>query len=177
MVTDGQAALKVRTPGCGRGLLIAWLVFALASPASFAQTSLGDWRNAQNLALDSAISVKTRVGETFRGSLVSVTPDGLTLDSDERAFPEPGRVTRRRDLRREEIQEVRLQAPGASLLAGAALGAGIGAGIGAGVESQQKSNEDRGLLTGTLAVLGGALGFFIARHYPLIKGKKIYVRP
>ena len=174
MATDGQAARKVRTLGFRNGLLVAFLVFALTSQSGFAQTNLGDWQNAQNLALDSAISVKTRAGAQFRGSLVSVTPNDLTIDSDERGFP--GRVRRRRDLHRDEIQEIRLQAPGGSLLAGAALGAGIGAGIGAGVESQDKSNEDRGLLTATLAILGGALGFFIARHYPLIKGKKIYVR-
>jgi len=106
---------------------------------------------------------------------VEVSSNGLALDSDERGFP--GRVTRRRNLRREDIQEIRLQARAASLLAGAAIGAGVGAGIGAGVESQAKSNEDQGVLTATFAVLGGVLGLLIARHYPVIKGTKIYVRP
>ena len=159
----------------GRAVLIAWLLFTLASPSGLAQTSLGDWQNAQNLPADSSISVKTRARDRFRGSLVEVSSNGLALDSDERGFP--GRVTRRRNLRREDIQEIRLQARAASLLAGAAIGAGVGAGIGAGVESQAKSNEDQGVLTATFAVLGGVLGLLIARHYPVIKGTKIYVRP
>jgi hypothetical protein len=73
------------------------------------------------------------------------------------------------------VQEVRLVRPAASLLAGAAIGAGVGAGIGAGLESAAKSNEDRGLLTGVLAILGLVIGAGIARHYPFVKGKLIYV--
>jgi hypothetical protein len=70
---------------------------------------------------------------------------------------------------------VRLVRPTASLLGGAAIGAGVGAGIGAGVESSSRSNEDRGLLTAVLAILGAAIGTGIAHHYPFIRGKKIYV--
>ena len=132
--------------------LIVWLVLAIASQTTFAQVGLGDWTSVQNLTLDSAISVKTKRGEKYHGKLVNVTPESLTIDSDERGFP--GRVTRRRELRRKDVQEVRLLAPMASLLAGAAIGAGVGAGIGAGLDSTAKSDEDRGLLTGVLAILG-----------------------
>ena len=152
---------------------VLWLVLALASQSSFAQAGLGDWQNVRNLAVDSNISVKTKAGEKYHGDLVNVTTDSLTLDSDERGFP--GRVTRRRELRREDIQEVRFLAAMASVLAGAAIGAGVGAGIGAGLESAAKSNEDRGLLTGVMAILGLVIGAGIARHYPFVKGKLIYV--
>jgi hypothetical protein len=152
---------------------VLWLVLALASQSSFAQAGLGDWTRVQNLTLDSAISVKTKRGGKYHGELVNVTPESLTINSDERGFP--GRVTRRRELRREDIQEVRFLAPMASVLAGAAIGAGVGAGIGAGVESAAKSNEDRGLLTGVLAILGLVIGAGIAHHYPFVKGKLIYV--
>jgi hypothetical protein len=152
---------------------VVWLVLALARQSSFAQAGLGDWTSVQNLALDSVISVETKNGEKCHGGLVNVTPEFLTINSDERGFP--GRVTRRRELRREDIREVRFLAPMASLLSGAAIGAGVGAGIGAAVESTAKSNEDRGLLTGVLAILGLLIGAGIAHHYPFIKGKLIYV--
>ena len=152
---------------------VVWLVLALASQSSFAQARLGDWTSVQNLTLDSAISAKTKRGEKYHGELVNVTPESLTINSDERGFP--GRVTRRRELRREDIQEVRFLAPMASVLAGAAIGAGVGAGIGVGLESTAKLNEDRGLPTGVLAILGLVIGGGVAHHYPFVKGKLIYV--
>jgi hypothetical protein len=169
---------------CQRGLMgpaaalcrrcfAVWLMLVLASQSSFAQAGLGDWTNVQNLTPDSAISVKTKRGEKYHGELVNVAEESLTINSDERGFP--GRVTRSRELRREDIQEVRLLAPMTSVLAGAAIGAGVGAGIGAGLESRAKSNEDRGLLTGVLATLGLVIGGGIAHHYPFVKGKRIYV--
>jgi hypothetical protein len=155
--------------------LVQLLALVLVCQSSFGQTSLGDWQSVRNLAVDSNISVKTKTDEKYHGDLVDVTAESLSIDSDERGFP--GRVTTRRDLRRNQVQEVRLVRPAASLLAGAAIGAGLGAGIGAGVESTVRSNEDRGLLTAVLAILGGAIGAGIAHHYPFIKGKKIYVAP
>jgi hypothetical protein len=67
--------------------VVGWLVLALASQSSFAQAGLGDWTRVQNLPLDSAISVKTKPGEKYHGKLVNVTPDSLTINSDERGFP------------------------------------------------------------------------------------------
>jgi hypothetical protein len=153
--------------------LVVLLAMVLACQSSFAQTNPGDWQSVRNLAVDSNISVKTKAGEKYHGDLVDVTADSLALDSDERGFP--GRVTTRRELRRDQVQEVRMVRAAASLLAGAAIGAGLGAGIGAGVESTARSNEGRGLLTAVLAILGAAIGAGIAHHYPFIKGKKIYV--
>jgi hypothetical protein len=112
----------------------------------------------------SGISVKTKTGKKYHGELVSVAPSSLLIEADEPAFP--GRVMRQRELCREDIREVRLLAPVASILAGGAMGAGLGAGIGAGVESTARSNEDRGLLTAILAFLGAALGVAIAHHNP-----------
>lgn len=112
---------------------VVWLVLALASQSSFSQAGLGDWTSMQNLTLDSAISVKTKKGEKYYGELVNVTPESLRINSDERGFP--GRVTRRRELRREDSRQVLFLAPMASVLAGAAIGAGVRAGIwgGAGI--------------------------------------------
>ncbi len=151
------------------------LVLALACQSSLAQAGLTDWRNVQNLPPDSAISVKSRTGAKYHGKLFSVTADSLTIDSDERAFP--GRVVKRRALNREDVQEVRLVAPMASLFAGGAIGAGLGAAIGVGLDSTAKSHESRGLIAGVLAVLGAAIGIALAHHHPFVKGKRIYVAP
>lgn len=150
-----------------------WLVLGFACPSGFAQGNLGDWKNVQNLAPDSGISVKTKAGKKYHGDLVNVTADSLTLYSSERSFP--GRIKRRRELRREDIQEVRVLAPTASVLVGGAIGAGIGTGIGAGLEASAKKRE--GLVTVTLALLGSATGAAIGRDNPIVKGKKIYVSP
>jgi hypothetical protein len=149
------------------------VLLTLGCQFSFAQAPPNDWTNVQNLPTDSAISVKTKTGAKYHGDLVSTTLVMLTIDSDERAFP--GRATRRRELKREDVQEVRLVAPTASMLAGGAIGAGLGAGIGVGLDSTAMSHEYRGLIAGVMAVLGAAIGIGIAHHYPLIKGKRIYV--
>lgn len=97
-----------------RPCLVLLLTLALAGQSSFAQASLGDWQNVQNLAVDSNISVKTKAGDKYHGELVGSATDFLTLDSDERGFP--GRVTTRRQLRRQDVQAVRFVRPGASLV-------------------------------------------------------------
>ncbi len=148
------------------------LALALPSQPGFAQGNLADWKNVQTLVPGSGISVKTKAGKKYHGELVSVIPDSLLLEADEPAFP--GRLNRQRELRREDIREVRLLAPVASTLAGGAIGAGVGAGIGAGLESTARSNEARGLLAVTLVFLGAAIGVAIAHHNPIVKGKKIY---
>jgi hypothetical protein len=154
-------------------LLAILLTVTLSSQRGFAQQqSLADWKNVQALTSGSGISIKTKAGKKYHGELVSVAPSSLLIEADEPAFP--GRVIRQRELRREDIREVRLLAPVASILAGGAIGAGLGAGIGAGLESTARSNEDRGLLTAILAFLGAALGVAIAHHNPIVKGKKVY---
>jgi hypothetical protein len=151
------------------------LVLALACPPSFAQAGAGDWPAVQNLPVDTAIAVKTQAGAKYHGELASVTSDSLAIDSDERGAP--GRTIRRREFKREDIQEIRLVAPTTSVLAGAAIGAGVGAGIGVGLDATAKSHENRGLLAGLLAVLGAGIGAAIAHHSSFVKGKKIYVAP
>jgi hypothetical protein len=156
-------------------LLAILVALALPSRPGFAQGNLVDWKNVQTLALGSGISVKTKTGKKHHGELIRVVPDFLMIEADEPAFP--GRVRRQRELRREDIREVRLLASMASALAGGAIGAGLGAGIGAGLESTLRSNEDRGLLTVTLAFLGAAVGAAIAHHHPIVNGNKIYESP
>jgi hypothetical protein len=119
--------------------------------------------------------LRTKTGEKYHGALVSVSPDSLAIESDEPALP--GRTSRRREFTRNQVQEIRLVSPSASMLAGAGIGAGVGAGIGVGLDSTAKSHEYRGLIGGLMAVLGAAMGVAIAHHHPFVKGNRIYVAP
>jgi hypothetical protein len=92
--------------------------------------------------------------------------DGLSVDSDERA--RPGRITRKRDVMRDEIREVRRLQKLQSALAGSAIGGGVGAAIGVSVDSAARSNEDQGLATTVFTLLGAVLGWMTTRHTPLI---------
>jgi hypothetical protein len=159
---------------CSKIVTLA-VVLALLCQASNAQKTLADWTNVQDLPVDTTISVKTKAGAKYHGDLVRVTADSVAIDSDEPAFP--GRTTRRRELKREDIREIGLVAPATSTLAGAGIGAGVGAGIGVGLDSTAKSHEYRGVLAVVMAALGAAVGAAIAHHHPFIKGRKIYVAP
>jgi hypothetical protein len=157
---------------CSKIVTLA-LVLALTCQASNAQETLADWTNVQDLPVDTTISLKTKAGAKYHGDLVRVTADSMAIDSDEPAFP--SRTTRRRELKREDIREIRLVAPATSTLAGAGIGAGVGAGIGVGLDSTAKSHEYRGVLAVVMAALGAAVGAAIAHHHPFIKGRRIYV--
>jgi hypothetical protein len=154
--------------------IVTWaLVLALTCQASTAQKTLGDWTNVQDLPVDTTISVKTKAGAKYHGDLVRATADLVAIDSDEPASP--GRITRRRELKREDIREIRLVAAATSTLAGAGIGAGVGAGIGVGLDSTARSHEYRGVLALVMALLGAAVGAAVAHRHPFIKGRRIYV--
>jgi hypothetical protein len=103
------------------------LVLTLTCQGSFAQGTPGDWKIVQNFAVDARIAVKMKAGEKYHRELVEVTVDSLTVDSDEAAYP--GRARRRRELKRENIREIRLVAPTTFVIAGAGVGVGIGVGL------------------------------------------------
>ena len=147
----------------------------LVPPGAGQQPARSDWRRVRNLPPHSAIVVQIRTGARFHGELVNVTADSLSLDSDERAFP--GRITRQRDLRRADVREIRLLNRIASTLTGAAIGAGAGAGVGLVIDLSARSNEDKGLATGLLALLGALLGWAVGRHTTVVKGETIYLAP
>lgn len=151
------------------------LVMILLWPSAFAQGPLSDWKNVQNLAPDSSLRVKTKAGKKYHGDLVDVTADALVLYSSERSFP--GRIKRRRTLRRVDIQEVRALAPTASVMVGGSLGAGIGAGLGAIANSTAKDKSEGSLIIVPLALIGSAIGMGIGLHNPIVKGRMIYRVP
>jgi len=159
--------------GIRRSLAAMALVCFLAGSTAYSQSGLGDWKNVQNLDPGTQVVVKTVGRDKYSGRLVNVTADSLAMDSDERGFP--GRVTRRRTVRRAEVREVRLRRQGASMLAGGAIGGGAGAAIGGAIEASAKSGEDRGVVLVVLTGLGFALGVLIGRHANIVKGRRVYV--
>jgi hypothetical protein len=151
------------------------LIIALVCQSSIAQGqgAAGDWTRVQDLAVDTAISVKTRAGAKYHGALVGVTADSLAIDSEEATIS--GRIVRRREFKREAVREIRLVKPVTSVLAGAGIGAGIGAGVGVSIDAGAKVNGYRVPLALLIAAAGAAVGAACAVHAPFIKGKKIYV--
>jgi hypothetical protein len=154
-------------------LSLIWLIISLVSQNML--EAQNDWQRVMNLAAGTPMTVKMKTGDRYNGSFVVAVTDGLSMDSDERAHP--GRITRRRDLVRGEIREVRRLEKLKSALAGAAIGGGVGAGIGIAVDAAARSNEDQGLATAVFTLLGAVLGWMIARHTSLVKGERIYVAP
>jgi hypothetical protein len=150
-------------------------VLAVSLLITSAPAQSGDWASVESLAPGTDISVTTARGRKCQGEFDSATPERLILWSQERDFP--GRKLVRREIPRVEIKQVRLNHRVASVAAGAAIGAGLGIGIGAAIDSQYRSNEDRGLLSVVLGLLGGAMGAAIAKTHPFIKGKIIYRVP
>jgi hypothetical protein len=153
-------------------LMALGLVCLLASGQQPAAT---DWNRLRSVPLHASIIVKTKTGESYHGEFVGVTDELLSLDSDERAFP--GRTKRRRDLRREEVLEVRRFSPVRSTLATTGIGVAVGSGIGAAIDSSSRSNEDGNLVTVVFAFLGALFGWAIGRHSTLVKGETIYTAP
>jgi hypothetical protein len=149
------------------------MVIALACQSSIAQGTVGDWTRVQDLAIDTAVSVKTKAGAKYHGALVSVTADSMAIDSEEATMS--GRTVRRRDFKRETVREIRLVKHVTSVLAGAGIGAGIGAGVGVGIDAGAKVNGYRVQLALLIAAAGAAVGAACAVRAPFIKGKKIYV--
>ncbi len=139
------------------------------------RTPAGDWERVRNLPSGTLIVVKTKGGAAYHGELIGAAADSVRLDSDERSFP--GRVTTRRELRREDVLEVRRFSKRGSALAGAGIGAATGAGIGIAIDASARSNEDRGVVTVVLLFLGGLLGWAVGRHSTIVKGEIIYAAP
>jgi hypothetical protein len=157
-----------------RSWSLSWLIVSVLFSQHTVEAQ-SDWQRVITLASGTSITVKMKTGDRYNGSFVVAAMDGLSMDSDERAHP--GRITRKRDLMRDEIREVRRLQKLQSVLAGAAIGGGVGAVIGIAVDSAARSNEDKGLATAVLTLLGTVMGAMIARHTSLIKGEAIYVAP
>jgi hypothetical protein len=152
------------------------LLLAVMCQSGWAQKNINDWKNVEALAPGSGIWVRTITGRKYHGELVSVTDEKLALSSDEPRFP--GRTVILREVRRENVKEVRRRSEWISVAVGTAIGGGIGAGIGAGIDaSARKPNDDPHLATALFATLGSAIGSAVSSHATLIKGRTIYRAP
>jgi hypothetical protein len=141
----------------------ALLAVILLSEIAFSKTNLNDWNNVRILETGSTLVVKTKLGETYEGTLEATTVNSLSI-----VVKVPHVMRRVIDLRRDEIKEVRTKlARVASTAIGGGIGLGIGIGLGAIADSKDKYGEDPGLgkitfgFLGALfgSLLGGGLGF------------------
>ena len=148
------------------------LVLLVTSVTLFAQQSLSNWSNVENLKPGTRIVVRTKNGREFVGTKRQSTDDTLFMEA---RFPVQG--ARTISLTKDEIQEVRKNKSTFFYpLLGLAIGLGIGVAIGAGAD--HPGTDDPGLgkvLGGGLgAAIGLAAGEGIARRP---KTKRIYVAP
>ena len=151
------------------------LVVTLAMFLGTAPAKKGDWAAVEGISAGTAIQVKTKQGKKWKGELETADPGRLVILAFERHFP--GRIMVRRELKRDDVKEVRLVHPYVSSAAGAAIGAGVGAGIGAAVESQYSSNEDKRVATVVFGFLGAGVGSVVGRTTAFIRSKPIYIAP
>ena len=75
---------------------------------------------------------------------------------------------------RTDVVWIKASRKGLSTLAGVAIGAGAGVAIGAGIDASEKGGDDPHLLSVTLGLLGGILGFPIASTTDFLAGPTIY---
>jgi hypothetical protein len=148
------------------------LVLGLVS-AAFAQST--GWSAVQALPAGEDISVETKSGENFQGSVIAVDDRQITIWSRERNFP--GRKLVRRDIPREVVRRVRTNHRLLSALTGAGIGIAAGVAIGAAVDARARSNEDNGVLGAALGLLIGAGGALLGKTHPFIHGKTPYQAP
>ena len=153
-------------------LLSMVLVLLVASTTLFAQQSLSNWSNVENLKPGTKIVVRTKNGREFVGTKRQSTDDTLFMEAK---FPVQG--TRTISLSKDEIQEVRKNKSTFYYpLLGLAIGLGVGVAIGARADHPGTDDPNLGKMLG--GGLGGGIGLIagegISRRP---KTKQIYVAP
>lgn len=151
----------------------SFVFVVLCAVSAFSQR--GDWAAVEGLKPGEDLQVKTRQGETYQGELESADPERLVIWSHERSFP--GRVVVQRELRRDDVKQVRSNHRYISAGVAAAIGAGVGIGLGAAIDARARSNEDNGLAGAVFGILGGTLGGILGKTHPFIHGAPIYLAP
>ena len=149
-------------------IIASLLVFTLIFSSAQAQT--GDWRAVKNIPRGSPISVKVRV--RILCIFQSATDDELICT---RTNPLPSPIGLD-DLRfdRREIREVRLEhSEATNATVGDAIGAGVGAAVGASSNDGTVTRGGGALLIGGI---GGIIGGFFGRDFPILHGKIVYRR-
>ena len=132
--------------------LFSIALMLLMSSASFAQQSLSNWSNVENLKHGTKIVVITKNGREFVGTKRQTTDDTLFLET---TFPVHGVSTV--SLTKSEISSVaKSKSRRWPIIAGAATGVAVGLAFGA--RADRNNYEDPGLGKALGGFLGGGLG-------------------
>src|SRR6266550_6833016 len=153
-------------------LLSMVLVLLVASTTLFAQQSLSNWSNVENLKPGTKILVRTKNGREFVGTKRQSTDDTLFMEAK---FPVQG--ARTISLSKDEIQEVRKNKSTFYYpLLGLAIGLGVGVAIGARADHPGTDDPNLGKMLG--GGLGGGIGLIAGEGLSRRpKTKQIYVAP
>jgi len=153
-------------------LLSMVLVLLVASTTLFAQQSLSNWSNVENLKPGTKIVVRTKNGREYVGTKRQSTDDTLFMEAK---FPVQG--ARTISLSKDEIQEVRTKKSTFFYpLLGLAIGIGVGVAIVARADHPGTDDPNLGKILG--GVLGGGIGLAAGEGISRKpKTKQIYVAP
>lgn len=147
-----------------------YVMLLLLVLASGAQAQIGNWRAVRNLAPGSSISVKAR--HRLRCIFEDATDETLVCKRIPHGLVpiDPAEIT----FDRRNIREVRLErSSNANVATGAAIGVGAGAAIGASNGNGTLTREGSALLLGSI---GGIVGYFVGKEFPILLGKIVYQR-
>lgn len=126
----------------------------------FAQTDKNDWGNVQKLSTGTSLKIKLKSGEKIEGRIVSTTADLIS-------FSVKNGATNPREVRKEEISEIRRKSAARTATYCALLGAGglflggaAGYGIGEVSNADGPISDYTGMVVGVAAgaVMGAILG-------------------
>src|SRR5256885_9221927 len=153
-------------------LLSMVLVLLMSSATLFAQQSLSNWSNVENLRPGTRIVVRTKNGREFVGTKRQSTDDTLFMEA---RFPVQG--ARTISLLKDEIQEVRKNKSTFYYpLVGLAIGIGVGIAVGSTADHPGTDDPNLGKILG--GGLGGGIGLATGAGLSRRpKTKQIYVAP
>jgi len=153
-------------------LLSMVLILLVASTTLFAQQSLSNWSNVENLKPGTKIVVRTKNGREFVGTKRQSTNDTLFMEA---RFPVQG--ARTISLSKDEIQEVRKNKSTFYYpLVGLAIGLGVGVAIGARADHPGTDDPNLGKMLG--GGLGGGIGLIAGEGLSRRpKTKQVYLAP
>ena len=155
-----------------KSVLSIVLVLLLLSTTLFAQQSLSNWSNVENLRPGTKIVVRTKNGREFVGTKRQSTDDTLFMEAK---FQLQG--SRTISLSKDEIQEVRKNKSTFFYpLVGLAIGLGVGVAFGA--RADHPGTDDPNLGKIVYGVLGGGIGLAAGSGLSRKpRTKQIYVAP
>ena len=153
-------------------LIISLLLSSVSVAAQNTSAATSDWSSLRAVAVSSKLEVKLKSGKTFKGTLNSVSDDGLIVSSK----------TGSEDVKRADVLTVH-QIKSKSATKATLIGAGVGAGAGAAIGAAGSSNDNNRFnfdkldhaITAGLAVVGAAAGALTGYLVAKSGGKRVLI--